>query len=133
MHPTCPLPVPPKGSAPCRLWLPCHPQAKALDLETSQFDDAAQRLREENAQILARLAQLQGAGLPPSIGEHTEGGKALARSVSHRDPELDKALKARERVQTALCALDGPQRKLLNRCFSFDNRCSAFRKGGSAK
>ena len=58
--------------------------------------------------------------------------QALSRSASAKqDPELEKVLKAREKIQAEILVLDSSQRKLLNRCYSFDNRCTAFCNTGA--
>ncbi len=53
--------------------------------------------------------------------------QALLRSASVKDgPEVTELTKARERNSRELCQLDGTQRKLLNKCYSFDNKVTGW-------
>lgn len=59
---------------------------------------------------------------------HTQS--LLRSSSAKHDSGVQGLLEARDRNQAELCRLDAAQRRLLNKCFSYDNWVEAFRRSG---
>ena len=59
--------------------------------------------------------------------------QGFARSMSIKDVSMNELLKAHEKNNQEMSGLDKTQRKLLDKCYSFDNKVASWKIGAGGK